>query len=74
MFDWTEDELKRLGDPRVNYMEISAVAGGFSCGTCEYLKPDGCGNRLVLAPVSETHGCCNLFEPDEAEKLFPADD
>lgn len=73
---WTRAEVNRLLSPKVSYMEIDYVGatnfGGFSCGTCVFATPQGsCGNRFVLAPVSLTHGCCNLFEPAVGSIVFP---
>jgi len=69
--------LARLQAPAVNYMELTVLAGAFSCGNCRFASasPDGggfCLNQTVRAPVSASHGCCNLFVPaHSADQLEP---
>jgi len=75
--DETSEEAIIVRKIGVGYMEIDADAGGFSCGTCRYVAPGpsedegSCMHIQVRAPVSATHGCCNLFWPDEGEVVFP---
>ena len=70
------EALQRLQAPKVNYMEIIGFARGFSCGTCQFariLKGRGlCTHRDIQAPVSLSHGCCNLFS-DPPNELPPQD-
>lgn len=59
-------ERQRLGV--AGYMELREKAGGFSCGRCQWASQGAAGlgfclNPDVLATVSPTHGCCNLFKP-----------
>jgi len=67
----TPDQLPRL--LAAGYMEITELAGGFSCGRCRFAQPANafCGNKAIQAPVSPTFGCCNLFLPREALVVFP---
>lgn len=68
-------ELARKLDKGVGYMEISAPAGGFSCGTCKSFREGGaCINPCVRAVVDGEKGCCNLFLPANAQILFPPQD
>jgi len=67
----TLEQLGRLLDPKVGYMELDNDAKGFACGNCGYLADNGgCRNPAVLAPVSEARGCCNLFWNEE-QVVFP---
>lgn len=52
------------------YMEISDVAGGFSCGRCVWFQVS-CTNPEIRALVSPSHGCCDAFHPVKALVLFP---
>lgn len=79
--EWTVDEVTRLKDPEVAYMELADAAGAFSCGNCVWAGegiddlPDAaeCMNDVVMAPVSAKNGCCNFFEPADKDKLaFPS--
>jgi hypothetical protein len=67
----TSDELRRLRSSHVSYMEIASEAGGFSCGTCRWADPGAsrCTHRRVDAPVSPSHGCCNLWAGEGV--MFP---
>jgi len=70
--------LARLQAPAVNYMELTVLAGAFSCGNCRFASadPNGggfCVNAAVRASVSASHGCCNLFFPGHsADALDPS--
>ena len=65
------EQLARLLSPKVSYMELDNDAKGFACGNCGYLAEGGnCRNPAVLAPVSESRGCCNLFWNEE-QVVFP---
>ena len=57
-----DDQIGRLLDPKVGYMELGTPVVGFVCGNCGYYDGAGnCRNPCVLAPVAEERGCCNLF-------------
>lgn len=67
----TTEQLARLLDPKVSYMELAVAAKGFACGNCEYAGEGAvCRNPLVMAPVSAKQGCCNLFH-NEDQIAFP---
>lgn len=60
--------LNRLKSSEVGYMELKAKGTGFSCGNCRSIaRGVECLNPAVKAPVSATHGCCNLFFPAKAD-------
>jgi hypothetical protein len=68
----TPEQLGRLLDQKVSYMELPEKAGAFACGACGYAAEGAmCRNPLVLAPVSAKHGCCDLFWPSHGEPSFP---
>lgn len=79
VLDETSEEAVIARKIGVGYMEIVADAGGFSCGACRYAAPGPsdeesvCVHIQVRAPVSGTHGCCNLFWPDAGGVTFPTD-
>lgn len=67
----TVEQLGRLLDPKVGYMELDNAAKGFACGNCGYAAEGAvCRNPAVLAPVSAKRGCCNLFWNEE-QVVFP---
>jgi hypothetical protein len=72
--DTEPDALSRLLSKEVGYMEVLGKAGAFSCDACRsYDSGEGrCDNEAVRAPVSDDHGCCNLWWPaDESAVTFP---
>lgn len=67
----TPEQLGRLLSPKVSYMELDTEAKGFVCGACGYFAEGAmCRNPAVLAPVSEKHGCCNLYWSEDLV-VFP---
>lgn len=67
----TPEQVSRLTSPKVGYMEIIDQATGFSCGRCVHFSSGQCTHKLVLSPVSNDHGCCNLFYPSNGGVIFP---
>ena len=71
----TTEQLARLLDPKVGYMELAVEAKGFACGNCGYAAEGAmCRNPAVLAPVSAKQGCCNLFWNEDQVTFPPAAD
>lgn len=67
----TPEQLGRLLDQKVGYMELAVEAKGFVCGGCAYAdEKANCHNEAVRAPVSAKHGCCNFFH-NEDQATFP---
>lgn len=68
-----DEQVERLLDPKVSYMELVENAKGFACGACVSFERSSslCEHPDVLAPVSGAHGCCNLFWPVHGEPAFP---
>lgn len=54
------------------YMELTDVAGAFSCGTCIHSSLGNCLNPRIEAPVSSRYGCCNLFCPRRSKLVEPS--
>lgn len=71
-------QLKRLSGTYVQYMEVTPVAGAFSCGRCTFVRntttSPACVNAEVQAPVSAKHGCCDLYYPARGKPVFNAPD
>lgn len=67
-----KETIKRISGEHVGYMEISQKSNGFSCGDCKGLNEEGfCENPEVKAYVSKDYGCCNYFNPKNAQITFP---